>query len=73
MRALPNEQPDYLSYLLRLWREETEGQTAWRASLERSRTAKRRVFANLDDLFKYLQRQTAVASDADRDETTTAC
>ena len=64
-----------MSYLLRLWREETEGQTGWRASLERSRTAKRRVFANLDGLFEYLQRQTSAAVDVDGDdeEITTGC
>ena len=72
---MSDEQPDYLSYLLRLWRERAKGQTAWRASLERSRTAKRRAFASLDDLFEYLQRQTSVAFDAegDDDESTTGC
>jgi hypothetical protein len=62
---MSNEKPDYLAYLLRLWKEEGKGQNAWRASLQRSRTAKRRVFANLDDLFAYLQRQMGVALDAD--------
>jgi hypothetical protein len=62
---MSNEQPDYLSYLLRLWRENAKGQTAWRASLERSRTAKRQVFPSLDDLFRHLQRRTGAVFDAD--------
>jgi hypothetical protein len=62
---MANEQPDYLSYLLRLWREDDEGQTAWRASLERSRTAKRQVFPSLDDLFEHLQQRTGAVLDAD--------
>jgi hypothetical protein len=70
---MSNEQPDYLSYLLRLWREKGKEQTPWRASLERPRTARRQVFPSLDDLFEYLQRQTGVAflTDGDNDETTT--
>jgi hypothetical protein len=72
---MSNEQTDYLSYLLRLWRENGEGQTVWRASLERSRTARRQVFPGLEDLCEYLQRRTGVAfgADADDDETTTGC
>jgi hypothetical protein len=64
---MSNEQPDYLSYLLRLWREKGKGQAAWRASLERSRTAKRQVFPSLDDLFEHLQRRTGAVFDTDGD------
>ena len=72
---MSNEQPEYLACLLRLWKEESKGQAAWRASLERSPAARRRVFANLDDLFAYLQRQMGVAFDADGDnnEAATGC
>lgn len=51
------EKVDYLSYLLRLWREGEE-KTTWRASLESSRTGERKGFASLDDLFHFLRRQT---------------
>jgi hypothetical protein len=55
---------DYLSYLLRLWREnDSEGahgiETAvWRASLERPQAGERRGFANLADLFAFLESET---------------
>jgi hypothetical protein len=65
---MPNQQNDYFSYLLRLWRETGGGQTAWRASLEPSLAEKRRVFASLGDLFEYLRQQTGVVIDADNDE-----
>ena len=51
------EPPDYLSYLLRLWRV-SENKMAWRASLESSYTGERKGFANLDELFDFLQAQT---------------
>ena len=53
------EQPDYLSYLLRLWRVGEEEAT-WRASLESSHTGERKGFASLDDLFGFLREQTGV-------------
>ena len=55
---------DYLSYLLRLWRE-NDGERAhgietavWRASLERPQAGERQGFANLADLFAFLEDQT---------------
>jgi hypothetical protein len=64
------EQPDYLSYLLRLWRENVERdfqcrteQATWRASLESSLTGKRQGFSSLRDLFAFLQQQMDVAVD----------
>ena len=63
--------PDYLSYLLRLWRENNAGhhhrsekQHVWRASLENSLTGKRQGFRSLDDLFMFLRRETGVEMDA---------
>ena len=41
---MSNEQPDYLSYLLRLWREDGEELSNWRASLESALTGERHVF-----------------------------
>lgn len=53
------EQLDYQSYLLRLWRV-NGGQESWQASLESTRAGKRIGFANLDALFSFLRRQTAL-------------
>jgi hypothetical protein len=62
------ERPHYLSYLLRLWRNDGELKTAWRASLDSSLTGKRRSFASLDDLLAFLRRQTGAGCEADGDE-----
>jgi hypothetical protein len=68
VKSVSDEQADYVSYLLRIWREKGKGQPVWRASLERSRTAERQVFPSLEELFEYLlQQQTSVAFDADGD------
>jgi hypothetical protein len=47
------EQPGYISYLLRLWREDG----VWRASLESTRTGELSTFANLAELFECLRRR----------------
>jgi hypothetical protein len=67
VKLMSDEQTDYLSYQLRLWRESGKEQTAWRASLERSRSAKREVFPSLDELFEHLQRRMGAVLDADGD------
>ena len=58
-------QPDYLAYLLRLWRAngENSSQSAaesvvWRVSLESPHTGEKKSFASLDDLFDFLRQQT---------------
>lgn len=53
-----NETPGYVSYLLRLWQAQENGDWVWRASLESSQTGKRWNFANLDDLLTSLHTQT---------------
>lgn len=53
----------YLSYLLRLWQEGTDGEAIWRASLESAQTGLRQDFAELDALFCYLREQMANASE----------
>ena len=57
------EQPDYLSYLLRLWRVEGGRQAIWRASLKSSSTGEQVGFASLEELFDYLRAQTTVDSE----------
>ena len=59
---MDKEQPDYLSYLLRLWRVSGEEKAVWRASLESPHTGERRGFANLADLFTFLEKETGHAA-----------
>ena len=54
--------PDYLSYMLRLWRAHERGVSVWRASLQSPQTGKRVSFATLDELFAFLREQTGVAT-----------
>ncbi len=66
-----NKTQRYISYLLRLWQIRSEGKPAWRASLESPHTGERRGFANLADLFTFLEEETGhaaweqIASNAD--------
>ena len=50
-------QPDYLAYLLRLWRMEGSAD-AWRGSVESPQTGERLGFGSLDELFAFLREQT---------------
>jgi hypothetical protein len=66
------QQPDYVSFLLRLWRVTgneragdetaeacgTAAEAVWRASVESPLTGKQQGFADLDDLFDFLREQT---------------
>jgi hypothetical protein len=54
----PEEQSDYQSYLLRLWRV-NEGEEGWQASLESPHSGERRGFADLEAMFDFLRRKTA--------------
>lgn len=60
-----DEQPDYLSYLMRLWRVRSEGRSTWRASLESALSGERQNFSGLDDLWDFLRRQTGHTSPTD--------
>lgn len=81
--VVSGQQSGYLSYLLRLWQDNsgelvcsrdevslglTEDEVVWRASLESSLTGTKRGFASLDDLFSFLRRKTRVVSDAEHGE-----
>ena len=59
--------PDYLSYMLRMWRARERGMPywrmpVWRASLQSPQTGERMGFATLDALFAFLREQTGVAT-----------
>lgn len=68
--VMPNERPEYLSYLLRLWRENDAdqchchtGPTVWRATIENALTGEWQGFHGLDALFTFLRRATDVVVD----------
>ena len=52
---MSREQGSYLSYLLRLWETKSSGERIWRASLQDPHTGGRKGFANLTDLFTFLE------------------
>jgi predicted ester cyclase len=58
-------QPDYRSYLLRLWRIQGAS-SAWRGSIESPHTGERLGFGSLNDLFAYLQKQTGAMPEAEK-------
>ena len=60
--GMGKEQPEYLSYLLRLWRVSGKGEAVWRASLESPHTGERHGLANLTDLFAFLEQEVSHAS-----------
>jgi hypothetical protein len=45
----------YLAYLVRLWTVHDNGDLVWRASVENAHTGERHAFADLADLFDFLQ------------------
>jgi hypothetical protein len=55
------QQPSYISYLLRMWRANGEGEAAWRASLEDPRTGERIGFASMEKLFVFLRQQAGMS------------
>lgn len=71
--AEPGEAPDYLSYLMRLWRVRNGEKTTWRASLESALSGETYNFASLDRLCDFLRDQTdhAKSASGDKDDHTT--
>lgn len=55
------KQTDYLSYLLRLWRD-SDDTALWSASLQSPHAGERLYFASLEDLLDYLRRQTTTST-----------
>jgi hypothetical protein len=55
------EQCEYLSYLLRLWRVSNEQEPVWRASLKSSRSGESVSFASLEELFDFLRQRAGTA------------
>jgi hypothetical protein len=57
--SMSKQAKHYLSYLLRLWQSESEGQPVWRALLEKPGTGERLGFACIQDLVEFLWSVTA--------------
>jgi hypothetical protein len=53
------ERQEYRAYLVRLWRVRSGGKLVWRATLESPHTGERHAFAELPQLFAYLERKTS--------------
>jgi hypothetical protein len=64
-KAHKEEEPDYRSYLLRLWCVEGDKGRVWRASLQSTQTRQQVGFAELEALFEYLRAQTGVEGTPD--------
>ena len=62
------EQREYFSYLLRLWRESDGERPVWRACLKSARTGEKVGFGSLEELYQFLLRQVGVLPDAGRDD-----
>jgi hypothetical protein len=52
-------QPEYVSFLVRLWRVSDEGGPTWRATLQRPGTAVVMGFPSLEELFAFLRAETS--------------
>ena len=52
----------YVSYLLRLWQAQDNGEWTWQGSLESPQTGQRWVFANLDDVLAFVRAQASELS-----------
>ncbi len=59
---MTEDRANYLSYLLRLWRD-SDTENVWRVSLECAHTGERWGFPSLDDLLGFLREQTELWSD----------
>jgi hypothetical protein len=64
---MAQERPDYLSYMLRMWRAREDKREVWRASLQSPQSGERVSFRTLEALFAFLRQQTGAAPDSDGD------
>jgi len=55
----------YRSYLVRLWRSESDDTPVWHASTEDTMTGERRNFAGIHQLFYFLEQQTRAPQTGD--------
>jgi hypothetical protein len=55
--TMSKEHPEYIAFLLRMWRVPEDGGAHWRASLERPGDGQQLAFTDLEAAFDYLRRQ----------------
>ena len=65
---MSEESATYLSYLLRIWREEQNGEHIWRASLESAQTQECLSFGQIEELFGFLRDRTGSSIASERKE-----
>jgi hypothetical protein len=63
---MDGQQPGYQSYVLRLWQERPH--QTWRVMVQVVPAGKWQAFTNLEGLFVYLARQTAVGPEPGQDQ-----
>jgi hypothetical protein len=54
---MANERGNYQAYMLRLWQDQAEAGSVWRASLESPYNGERIGFASLEALFDFLKQR----------------
>jgi hypothetical protein len=57
--------PNYLAFLVRMWREEGGG---WRSTVENPHTGERRAFADVGAMLAFLQRQTVDSTSTSKED-----
>ena len=62
---MAQKRPDYLSYMLRVWRAREGKRDIWRASLHSPQSGERMSFRTLEELFAFLRQQTGTVLDSD--------
>jgi hypothetical protein len=63
---MSDERPEYLAYLLRMWRVDKEGDAQWRASLERPSNGECVAFTSLEAVFDFLRERAGQTQAAER-------
>ena len=56
-------QDDYASFLLRMWREDLNGDHCWRATLQDTQTREEHYFTDLQALVDFLRTQFSESTD----------
>ncbi len=57
-----------LTYLIRLWQVNSEGQTVWRVSLEDAHSGEKRAFGDLSGLFAFLREKLGLVPSLPNDD-----
>jgi hypothetical protein len=61
-------QPEYFSYLLRIWRTGQKEKEQWRATLEHITSGEKYFFTSLQELFSFIRQKTSQTTELDLDQ-----